>query len=265
MATFAHSLETRTTAITMLREGARNADVARELRVPAGTVAWWFHEDRRRSGTSPGRHPSICPRCDPDELPLDRRAYSYLLGLYLGDGCICSSTAMRKKGVYYLTIACADAWPGLMDECEAAMRAVMPYNTVGRRQRPGMHEVKAYSKHWPCLFPQHGRGMKHTRTIILEPWQREIVEKFTEEFVRGLIHSDGCRTYNVAVRRKNGRTTRYYYSRYHFTNESTHIRKMFTWALIRLGIDFRYNNPNCISIARRESVKRLDAFVGPKY
>ena len=249
----------------MLRDGARNSDVARELRVPIGTVGWWIHEDRKRLGSVEVKPPSICPRCDPNAPALDRKAYSYLLGLYLGDGCICAGAAMRAKGVYYLTIACADAWPGLMDECEAAMRTVWPYNVVGRVRRQGMHEVKAYSKHWPCLFPQHGPGMKHTRPIILEPWQREIVDEFTEEFIRGLIHSDGCRTYNVAVRRKDGKITRYYYSRYHFTNESSHIRKLFTWALIRLGIDFRYNNRNCISIARRESVKRLDAFVGPKY
>jgi hypothetical protein len=63
---------------------------------------------------------------------LDKRAYSYLLGLYLGDGCIGDGAAMRKKGVYFLVIACADAWPGLMDECEASIRAVLPHNCVQR-------------------------------------------------------------------------------------------------------------------------------------
>jgi len=32
-----------------------------------------------------------------------------------------------------------------------------------------------------------------------------------------------------------------------------------------LGIEWRYNRHNCISIAMRESVRRLDSFVGPKY
>jgi hypothetical protein len=162
-------------------------------------------------------------------------------------------------------IACADVWPGLMDECEAAMRAVMPHNNVNRVAKRGMHEVKAYSRHWPCLFPQHGPGRKHERSIVLERWQREIVDEFPEEFVRGLIHSDGCRVLNSAVRTKNGRTTRYFYSRYHFTNESAHIRDLFTGALDRLGIEWRKNRRNCISIARRESVRRLDEFVGPKH
>lgn len=249
----------------MLRDGVRNAEVSRTLGIPAGTIGAWKHEDRRRSGTLPGRWRARCPRCEPTATRLDRRAYSYLLGLYLGDGYISASTPMRKKGVYFLTIACADAWPGLMDECEAAIIAVMPHNGVNRVQKPGMHEVKAYSKHWTCLFPQHGPGRKHERPIILEPWQQEIVDEFPEELIRGLIHSDGCRVLNSAVRTRNEKTTRHFYSRYHFTNESSHIRDLFTDALDKLGIEWRYNRHNCISIARRDSVRKLDAFVGPKY
>lgn len=249
----------------MLRDGVRNTEVARCLGIPAGTVGAWKHEDRRRSGTLPGKHRARCPRCDPERAPLDERAYSYLLGLYLGDGCISDGTAMRRKRVYFLTIACADAWPGLMDECEAAIHAVMPDNRVQLVQKPGMHEVKAYSKHWPCLFPQHGPGRKHERRIVLQPWQQLIVDTFPREFVRGLIHSDGCRVLNCAVRKRNGLTTRYFYSRYHFTNESPDIRDLFADTLDKLRVEWRYNRYNCISIARRESVKRLDSFVGPKY
>lgn len=265
MPVFAHSLEVRTQAITMLRNGIRNAEVARALKIPTGTIGAWKHEDRRRSGTLPGRRTSICPRCDPEKLPLNRKSYSYLLGLYLGDGHLGDGAAMRKKGIHFLSIACADAWPGLMDECEASIRDVMPHNSVFRVPRQGMHEVKACSKHWTCLFPQHGPGHKHERRIALEPWQREIVAEFTREFIRGLIHSDGCRVYNVAIRTRKGKTTRYYYSRYHFVNESPHIRDLFTQALDRLDIEWSYNRRNSVSIAKRESVRKLDAFVGPKY
>jgi hypothetical protein len=100
---------------------------------------------------------------------------------------------------------------------------------------------------------------------VLEGWQQEVVDEFPEEFIRGLIHSGGCRVLNSAVRTREGRTTRYFYSRYHFTNESTHIRDLFTGTLDRLGIEWRYNRRDCISVAKRESVRRLDAFVGPKH
>jgi hypothetical protein len=152
-----------------------------------------------------------------------------------------------------------------MDECEAAMLAVMPRNKVWRQKRIGCHNVMSSSVHWKCLFPQHGPGRKHERAIVLEAWQQEIVDEFSREFIRGLIHSDGCRVLNSAVKTRNGKTTRCFYSRYHFTNESPHIRDLYTGTLDKLGIEWRYNNPNCISVARRASVKALDSFVGPKY
>ena len=46
----------------------------------------------------------------------------------------------------------------------------MPSSSVFGVQRTGMTEVKSYSKHWPCLFPQHGPGRKHGRPIVLEEW-----------------------------------------------------------------------------------------------
>ena len=139
MPVFAHSLEIRTQAISMLRSGVSNAEVARKLNISKDTIGYWKHQDRRSIEPGPDRRRSTCPRCAPEEVTLDRQAYSYLLGLYLGDGCIGNGAAMRAKGVYFLSIACADAWPGLMDACEAAIRAVRPHNQVQRVQQPGMH------------------------------------------------------------------------------------------------------------------------------
>ena len=36
------------------------------------------------------------------------------------------------------------------------MRAIRPDNRVSLRQKQGCVEVSSYSRHWPCLFPQHG-------------------------------------------------------------------------------------------------------------
>lgn len=244
--------------------GLTDQTVAEQLQVSVRAVRHWRYGTRQRLAAADrarlrngDRYPP-CARCLGIELPGE--AYAYLLGLYLGDGHI-----IDKKGQHTLAISCADAWPGLIDECDAAMRTVMPHNRVWRRKREGMHDVMSSSVHWPCLFPQHGAGRKHERAIVLEAWQREIVEEFRREFVRGLIHSDGCRVENVAVRTGGGGKVRYRYSRYHFTNESPHIRDLFTGALDGLGVEWRYNRYNCISIARRASVERLDAFVGPKY
>jgi hypothetical protein len=175
-----------------------------------------------------------------------------LLGLYLGDGCLSEA----RRGVYKLRIICSDAYPDLMDECELSMLEMLP-NKVGRVHRQGCTEIYSHSKHWICLFPQHGRGRKHERSIVLDYWQQRIVDRFPAPFVRGLIHSDGCRVLN---RVKNTD-----YPRYHFTNVSDDIRGLCCRAFDLLGVDWRQNNRFSLSVARRASVQLLDQFVGPKH
>ena len=107
--------------------------------------------------------------------------------------------------------------------------------------------------------------MKHLHPIVLEEWQRFVVEDHPKEFIRGLIHSDGCRVTNWTTRIVAGEKKRYEYPHYHFTNESTDIMNLFTATLDTLGIEWRMNKRDCVSIARRDSVAYLDEFVGPKY
>ena len=183
--------------------------------------------------------------------------YSYLLGMYLGDGYI----ATHRRFVYRLDITCCDQYPGIMDECERAMVAVMPASTVGWRLGEGCIYVSSYSKHWPCLFPQHGPGRKHERPIELAPWQQAVVSAHPRELLRGLIHSDGCRVINHIA----GRGKIYSYPRYFFSNRSRDILGIFGDTCDALGIEWRYNLPWSISVAKRASVAMLDEFVGPKY
>lgn len=112
---------------------------------------------------------------------------------------------------------------------------------------------------------QHGQGKKHARRIALEAWQQHIVDEFTKEFVRGLIHSDGSRSTNRVRHALKDGDRWYEYPRYFFTNESTDIMRLFPDALDLLGIAWKRSNRNNISIAKREAVARMDAFVGPKY
>ena len=137
-----------------------------------------------------------------------------------------------------------------------AMQEIVP-KKVGYLRRIGCHEVYSDSKHWACMFPQHGPGRKHERPIVLADWQRRIVDRFPAPFVRGLIHSDGCRVLNWVNNTP--------YSRYHFTNVSADIRGLFGRACDRLGVEWRPNNRYDLSVARRESVRLLDQFIGPKH
>ncbi|MFJ2861784.1 helix-turn-helix domain-containing protein [Kitasatospora sp. NPDC087314] len=260
------SLSVREQAVHLLRRGVPNADVARRLRVSPGTVSWWKHQDLAKCRQLPGRKRSACMHCYGDDL--DRRAYAYLLGLYLGDGHILLPNEYRRT--QSLQITCDDHWPGITDSVENAMLLVFPRNKPCRVRRTGCHDVKPYSNHLTCHFPQHGPSKKHERTIALEPWQQEIVDAHPWEFLRGLIHSDGCRITNWTIRTAGGVKKRYEYPRYFFTNTSTDIIGLFTATLDAVGVEWKASIPRPtgqvnISIARKDSVALLDAHIGPKH
>jgi hypothetical protein len=251
-------------AVSLVRAGVSNAEAGRRLRVPPGTIGYWVHLDRAKRGECPGRPPTVCYVCGDGEL--DRAAYGYLLGLYLGDGHISRPASHRVPS---LMITCDDGWPGLMDAAEQAIRAVFPGRATCRVRSTGCHNVKVYSKHLYCLFPQHGPGRKHERRIVLEGWQQVIVEAYPWEFIRGLIHSDGCRFTNWTEQWRGGELRRYEYPRYFFTNKSQDILHLFSAALDRVGVEWkvtrRGGQPYNVSVARRASVALMDLHVGPKH
>jgi len=237
----------------LVDEGLNASQVAQLTGIPRTTVRHWM------AGELPRIEGPRCPRCggdahEPDLLP--PRAYAYGLGMYLGDGCILK----HPRGVWRLEVTLDSIYPDLIGECAQAIAAIVPDSRVAVVTEHGKGRfalVRSYSKAWPCLFPQHGPGPKHQRGIVLEPWQERIVDDQPELFVRGLIHSDGCRVLN----RVNGKA----YPRYHFTQVSDDIRRLFCRSLRQLDIDYTWNDARNVSIARRASVARLDGFVGPKH
>lgn len=192
-----------------------------------------------------------CPRCG--GLISDESSYAYLLGLYLGDGWI-----SQLPRTYRLRLVLDIRYPAIIQEAKTTIVNVHRTGRVGFLQRPGCVEISAYWQHWPCLFPQHGPGHKHARRIVLETWQRAIVNARPHMLLRGLIHSDGCRVMN----RVHG--GRYGYPRYFFTNRSRDILEIFRSASDMAGISHRSPKPDTVSIARKDDVARLDSFIGPK-
>jgi hypothetical protein len=256
-----HNPSIRHEAVALMRRGITNRVVAEQLGVSRGTVGWWRHEDRKARGELFERVHD-CPRCS--DRDFDRKAYAYLLGLYLGDGHIVS----RAKQ-HHLSIFLDDAYPGLIDAAEAAMLSVMPLPSTSRRRKRGCTEVKSHTMHWTCMFPQHGQGKKHDRLIVLDAWQQEIVDEHPWEMIRGLIHSDGCRITNWTEKTIGGERKRYEYPRYFFSNASVDILRLFTDTLDAVGVEWKPSRSSRlvqnISVARRESVALMDAHVGAKY
>jgi hypothetical protein len=108
--------------------------------------------------------------------------------------------------------------------------------------------------HLTCLFPQHGPGLKHKRRIVLEPWQREIVDSAPWPFIRACIRTDGCAFIN---RTNVHRPQPYEYLSYQFTNMSTDIVELFTGQCERVGVFTRVNRSRRglwdVRINRREA------------
>lgn len=230
----------------LIEAGMNDCAIARQTGIPRRTV--WDLRRRplvrpRTSGTSP---------CVHDFSVLPAAAYCYLLGLYLCDGCL-----SHHARAWRLRVTLDKKYPGIIAHCCAAIDTLFPAQHASIAPRTtGCVDVSLYSKHWPCLLPQHGPGRKHTRPIRLEQWQEVLVKEATEEFIRGLIDSDGCR---IVANDRGVKSVRY-----HFSNRSDDIRALFCAALDDLGIPWTSPSRYQVAVYRKAAVARFDEFVGPK-
>lgn len=178
--------------------------------------------------------------------------YAELLGLYLGDGHI-----VRARRTHRLRISLDTRHAQVVSEATDLLRRCFPDNGVGvsLRHEGAMAVVSLYSGHLTCLFPQHGSGLKHTRRLVLEPWQEQMVEAAPWAFLRGCVHSDGCFFIN--------RTGPYTYLSVDFTNRSSDLLSLFTTTCELVGVEYRRYERR-VRIYRRESVAAFAAFVGLK-
>ena len=181
--------------------------------------------------------------------------YAELLGLYLGDGHV-----VRAERTYRLRLFLDSAYPGIIDRSRALLSRCFAGNRVAlsRSAKGSTTILSVYSRHLPCLFPQHGPGKKHERPIVLEDWQVRCVEHTPMNFIRGCIESDGSYYVN--------RTGSYSYPSYQFANRSEDIADLFAAACDRAGIEYRRyrGRLNDVRVCRRDSVAPLLRAIGLK-
>lgn len=252
-----HDAATIERVLTLVATGRSISSVARWEGLPRATVACWAKGQTPRTFQPGIPHCSSCgwPEHDFESPPAE---YAYLFGLYLGDGCI----SAQPRGVYSLRVTLDLRYPAIIEECAASMGAVLPGNRVNRvnglNPSTGKHTyvtVGIYSRMLPCLFPQHGPGMKHTRAIQLADWQKQVIAADPKPFLRGLIHSDGCRFINTG--------TNWVHPRYTFSNRSEDILGIFRFVCGLLGVHTT-TCPHTVYVSRKDDVAFLDTFIGPK-
>src|SRR2546423_1592911 len=101
--------------------------------IPRGTIRDWAHRDKPPGANGwGGRVADDCPRCgNRDPASLTTPAYVYLLGLYLGDGCI----SHHSKGVFILRVSLDNRYPGIIRDCIEAMASCLSDGS-GRLRAP---------------------------------------------------------------------------------------------------------------------------------
>ena len=157
-----HPYETIRAALALSAAGANHTEIGGGVGVPRRTVSDWIRgllADATDGRTSCLNHAA--------GLGSD---YVYLLGLYLGDGCISS----HRRDVYRLRIVLDVKYPGIIASAAEAIGSVHPGPVLTQLRPQNCVEVSSCWKCWPCRFPQHGPGRKHEQPIVLIDWQQEL-------------------------------------------------------------------------------------------
>jgi hypothetical protein len=264
------SLEQHQAIMRLWEQEQNQCEISRQLKIPRSTVRdsiiryqereikAYYSQTEVESLLHTLKNPST------ENASVLRPAYAYLLGIYLGDGCV-----NKARRVYRLRVSLDARYPGIIQECKTAIETLLPLNKVGEvrnyyQDRLSHIDVSSFYKDWPTLLPQHGEKHKHERPIVLMDWQKEIVDLYALEFFRGLFHSDGSRFPNI-VKGKD-------YPRYQFSNCSRDIIDLFIAACKRLNIHYTekfFEKPGHalrydVFISKRKDVTYLDSVIGPK-
>lgn len=256
--THVRSPELVASAVRASDQGVPDAENAARHGVAVSTVRRWRRLYQRRGRPRGQTHlGAFCPRCD--GAPLDEAAYAELLGWYLGDGFL----TQQRRGVQGLHVVNDLRYPATNARVARLMTRVKPGGRPHTRVLRGCLVTTVSWKHWTCLFPQHGPGRKHTRDVSLHDWQEQIVLRHPGPALRGLFHSDGCRTVNRVVRRTPTSERRYEYPRWQFSNRSEDIHALCAQLLDQVGVAWRRSG-HVTSVSRASDVERLDDLVGAK-
>jgi hypothetical protein len=96
--------------------------------------------------------------------------------MYLGDGYI-----VNQARTYCMRIFLDTKYPQIIQEVKTSSGILFPKNKVSTTSDKcsvgNCVAVIFHSKYLPEAFPQHGKDKKHERKIVLQDWQKTILNK----------------------------------------------------------------------------------------
>jgi hypothetical protein len=186
-----HSRETVAEVLDLASDGLNNCEIARRTGVARPTVREWrtgrlphsFESKPMlyRRPTDPGPR---CTRCSSGKHRFD--ASRPPTPIFSGSTWATGAFPEARETF----TGCASPWTrntrrsstSALPRCR---RSCLGTGFIASQPRRTMSRFHAYSKGWPCLFPQHGPGKKHEREIVLREWQQELVDLVPTLLLRG--------------------------------------------------------------------------------
>lgn len=255
--------------LSLSKQGLNQSEVAKIVGIPRPTVAQWIRNEKITGSiqtvglTYSKREQRESKPCFREWSESESESYCYLLGLYLGDGCV-----DKLPRTYRLRFFIGDTELNIIKRVMAALKLLFPFNKIGLHypKNVKMCVISCHSTLLPDFFPQTGNGLKSSRNVSLVDWQRNLVKVVPGSFVEGLFHSDGCFDANY--------TKGVSYPRYSFVNTSDHIVADLVWALELIGITPKivqrvrqspmHTQQQIVYVAKQKDVKRLNVIIGEK-
>lgn len=150
-----HSPATIRLALGIVADGGSHREASEATGVAIETLRTWLYTRAPKRAHLELDTFESCTRCGAplhDFAVLPAQPYAYLLAVYLGDGNIFGG----RKGIFTLRVTLDELYPGIIDECVAAMTLIRD----GRppRVRPDSRGkrcvyVEALWKQWPSTAP----------------------------------------------------------------------------------------------------------------
>jgi len=233
--------------IQLKKSGLNNSQISKLLEIPRTTINSWIK-------SKPNFEKNNNDDFNPEKYIVENKlenTYSYILGLYLGDGYI-----NKMKRTYRLRIFNTKEYEQLNNHIKRQLQILFPNNKIGFVDFKSYLSIHVYSnKLIPHLFPQNGIGRKHTRNIKLVDWQKRIISH--KHLLMGLFHSDGTFYY-----RKNKKNI---YPAYGFRNESDDIHEIFQNCCRNLNISYTFSiKRKNTNIYKNNDVIKLKEIIGTK-
>lgn len=224
-----YSQEQKDQVKSLFEDGKNKCEISRITGIPRATLTKWIHPTYiRKTGKPRNTYKPIVDFESYLNTEEKKRAYSFILGVYLCDGHISRYKTFRAPCIRFFNDL---KYPLNTQEWKEKLQIILPENKINvyKKSESNCCVVLAYSRKLLDLFPQYGEGKKHDRKLTLAPWQKQILDQYPEEFIRGCIQSDGC-IYTQKI------SDKFSYKRYNFINKSEDIINFFLSSLERIGI-----------------------------